>query len=147
MDDQPTLDPGRDKPLLERLDALREPLAEAAQRVVDEWRPDLEGIDELYGSGGACDDVSRAMADVIVTGLDDPDITLLDGGWDGDDHAYLIAVRDDTREAVVVDIPPGVYETGRGYSWKKIDGAQVEPADVALGVVEYSADMTADLEL
>jgi hypothetical protein len=108
------------------LESLRPKLAEAAQRVLDEWAPDEEGWDEEFGSGGACDAVSRAMSEII----DVEGVEVLEGGHDGDDHSWLI-VYDDV-DAYAVDIPPGVYETGGGYSWKKIDGASVSPDDVVI---------------
>jgi hypothetical protein len=114
--------------LLQKLGKLRSDLAQAAQLVVDEWIQNEEGFNEDLGNGGVCDLVSQAMADVIGNSVVDVDI--VDGGHDGDDHAWLIIV--DNVEAVGVDIPPGVYETGGGYSWKKIENVEIEPTDVVL---------------
>lgn len=59
-----------------------------------------------------------------------PGVEIREGGWEGDDHAYIIVQRG--RKAFVVDIPPEVYETGGGYSWRKRKGVQFEPDDVVI---------------
>jgi hypothetical protein len=123
--------------LRSKLEALRGSLAAAAQGAIDEWLPDDEGWDEELGAGGACDAVSRAMSEVLGS-LEGVDVA--DGGHEGDDHAFLVVYDHD--EAYAVDVPPGVYETGGGYSWRKIDGASVEPGDVTIS--EVDRDLVAD---
>jgi hypothetical protein len=117
--------------LLKKLQSLKPQMAAAAQQVIDSWEQDEEGIDEEFGSGGACDKVSEAIVDVM-SGIEGVEFT--DGGHDGDDHAYPI-VYDDS-EAYAVDIPPGVYETGSGYQWKKIDDAQITAGDIIISEVD-----------
>lgn len=105
-------------------------MAEAAQRVLEAWTPDEDGYDEEYGGGGACDDVNAAVQELVysIEGVE-----VVDGGHDGDDHAWTI-VYDDV-DAFAVDIPPGVYEEGGGYSWRKKDGVTVSPDDVIISPV------------
>lgn len=113
--------------LKRHLESLKPQLAAAAQKVYDEWDEDD------YGGGGICDDVSAAMSDVIANSAsNDPDI--LDGGHEGDDHAWLI-VRSG-NEAYSVDIPSYVYERGGGYSWSKIPGVKIRPSDVEIFPVD-----------
>lgn len=119
--------------LLSRLKALRPEMAAAAQGVLDSWEQDDEGFDEDLGHGGACDRVSEALSDVVGS-LDG--VQVEEGGHEGDDHAWLIAYDD--SEAVGVDIPPGVYETGSGYSWRKRKGVRVGPEDVVLWEIDRS---------
>lgn len=122
--------------LRRRIEALRPELAAAAQKVLDEWVQDEDGWDEELGSGGACDEISKAMTEVLYS-LDGVEVA--DGGQDGDDHAFPVVYDDD--EAYAVDIPPRVYETGGGYSWKKIEGALVREEDVS--IVELDRDIVA----
>lgn len=119
--------------LKESIESLRPRLAEAAQEVIDSWEQDEDGCDEEFGSGGICDSVAQAMSSVLakIDGVD-----LSDGGQDGDDHAFVIVYGD--KDAYAVDIPPGIYETGGGYSWRKIEGAVVRPSDVSVYEVRRS---------
>lgn len=113
---------------------LRPQLAAAAQEQIDAWQQDEEGFDEELGGGGCCDRVADAMGNVIGDRLENVEIH--EGGQDGDDHAFLLVYAieppyaDET--AYIVDIPPSVYETGSGYSWRKRDGAQVTAGDVVI---------------
>ena len=124
--------------LEKKLEALRSELALAAQAVVDEWQQDEEGVDEELGGGGVCDRVSDAMSSVVSNKIDGVEFT--EGGQPGDDHAYFIVYDED--EAFAVDIPPSVYETGGGYSWKKRQDAKIEPADIS--IYEVERDLVAD---
>jgi hypothetical protein len=118
--------------LKRKLLALRPQMAAAAQTVIDDWTQDEDGWDEELGGGGACDRVADAMREVIANAISD--VEFQDGGQDGDDHAFLITY--DADEAFAVDVPSSVYETGGGYSWKKIQDAQVEPGDVVIWEVD-----------
>ena len=121
-------------PLRFRLFALRHDLAAAAQAVISAWTQDAHGWDEEFGTGGACDHVADAMQEVITAaGIDS-----VEGGQDGDDHAWLVAY--DAQEAFAVDIPPGAYERGGGYVWRKLPGARVDPEDVVITAIGPSAD-------
>ena len=110
---------------------LKADLAVAANKVLADWQPDEEGYDEEFGGGGACDSVCRSMGDVLMDKLPDS-AEILEGGQDGDDHAWSIVYDADEGKAWGVDIPPQVYETGGGYSWSKIQGAKVRPNDVTI---------------
>lgn len=128
------------------LEALRLALAAAAQAVVDAWDPSGEDGDPELGFGGVCDRVAAALAEVIVAALGDR-VDVLDGGQDGDDHAYLVVVPVDSGEphAFEVDVPPEIYETGGGYLWRKVEGADIGPEDVIIHPVprEWFSDRTA----
>jgi len=128
--------------LLDKLETLRPQLASAAQRIYDEWQQDADGVDEVYGSGGCCDDISQEIAGVIASAYDDVSIT--EAGQPGDDHASIIAF--DQNEAYIVDIPPSVYEEGGGYSWKKIEGVEITPEDVEIYSLNLSPEDIAEFQ-
>jgi hypothetical protein len=114
--------------LRRKLEALRPYFARAAQKVVDAWEQNEDGEDEELGEGGVCDRVADALGTVIAATI--PNVELTDGGHEGDDHAFVIVYSD--AEAFSVDIPPGVYEVGGGYRWKKRAGAHIGPEDIAI---------------
>lgn len=120
--------------LKDKLEGLRGKIAKAAQKVYDEWKQDDEGVDEECGSGGICDLVSQGISGIVAGEVEDAEIH--DGGQEGDDHAYpIIKVGD---KAYGVDIPPSVYESGGGYSWKKIEGVEISPGDIVIFEVDAS---------
>jgi len=121
-------DPG----LQDGLEALRPALAEAAQKIVDAWEQDEEGLDLELGAGGVCDQVAQAMIDVIYEHLEGVEATC--GAPEGEDHEWVVVT--DGKEAFVVDIHPTVYETGAGYSWQKILGAEIRADDVAIDALD-----------
>lgn len=92
-------------------------LAEAAQDALD---------DHDWDEGGACDDIARAMGDVLA----EHGYEFRDGGWDGDDHAWLVVELE--YSDYMVDINHAVYETGGGYSWEPISDAEIMPQDVLI---------------
>lgn len=126
-------------PLHAALEVARPVLAVGAQHVLDDWTQDEEGIDEVFGTGGACDAISRAFEDVLggIQYIDAGGRTAsphwMEGGWPGDEHAWLIAYDD--YEAVVVDLPAHVYETGGGYRWRKRPDVHVHPSDIVLEAI------------
>lgn len=131
---------GRVGGLKAKLHALRPAIAKAAQAVVDVWEQDEDGMDDELGAGGVCGRVSEAISGVVYEKLRGVETT--DGGQDGDDHAFPIVYDD--KEAFAVDIPPGVYETGGGYRWKKRKGARITADDVVIESVRRSDVVDSD---
>lgn len=124
--------------LLTRLKALRVDIASAAQAVYDQWEQDEDGVDEEFGGGGICDEISREIGSILAGA----GISFIEGGQDGDDHAFLYAF--DNLEAYEVDIPPQIYERGSGYSWTKVTGVLFDKDDVQITPVNRK-DITEDL--
>ncbi len=122
---------GRPVPVLS---ALRPALAAAAQRVYDEWvvedpeDDELAGGDDLAG-GGICD----LIADAMVLALDGFEATTV-LGMHGEQHISVVARA--PAGVWAVDIDPGVYETGGGFAWKKIEGVTFEPDDVDITLLD-----------
>lgn len=120
---------------LQILMALRPQMAQKAQAIYDAWEQNEEGLDEELGGGGICDQIAQELADVIISNTS---FDIRDGGAEGDDHAWLI-VR--TPEGLYsIDIHPSVYETGSGYSWKKIPDVQFSPEDVEIFKLDYDLE-------
>lgn len=117
----------------------RKDIAAAAQKIVDDWQQDEEGYDEQFGGGGACDAIANEISGI----LGNKGFTTIDGGQDGDDHAFVIAHNG--KQAFIVDIPPSVYETGGGYSWTKRGDAKITPEDVVVEALDIR-DMGPDDE-
>jgi hypothetical protein len=115
-----------------RLESLRSVIAAAAQKVVDEWQIDEEGLDPELGAGGICDRVADAIIETLYARING--IEAAPGAPEGEDHQWVVA--SDGKEAAIIDIPPGTYEIGSGYSWKKIEGARIEPDDVFIGPLD-----------
>ena len=72
--------------LKSQLYSLRLKIIEAAQRVLDEWFQDDDGVSDEFGGGGVCDQISNAIMGVV--GQHIPNVNFMDGGQDGDDHGY-----------------------------------------------------------
>jgi len=116
--------------LKQELEILRPQMAAAAQAIYNDWSPDDEGLDDIYGGGGPCDEIAEALSGIINSSLD---AHVDDGGHDGDDHAFLIVSR--AGERYWVDIPPNIYEQGGGYSWQKIPDVQITPEDIVIEAI------------
>ncbi|WP_411839596.1 hypothetical protein [Paracoccus sp. ME4] len=116
---------------LEELRALSPSIIAAAQSELDAWQQDEEGMDEKLGSGGACQEISDAIARIIggAGGTTAEIFTEFDGG-----HVFLMAHLDEG--AFSVDIPPFVYEYGAGYSWTKREGVRLSPDDLVIQKLE-----------
>lgn len=115
-----------EKPLKQQINGLRQQMAAAAQEIYDEWEQGDDGVDAEFGEGGICDAIQQAIMGVLSSSIDE--VELQDGGQEGDDHAFVVAHND--YEAYGVDIPPSKYETGAGYTWRKIEGVQFAPRDI-----------------
>lgn len=103
-------------------------MAFAAQQVYNSWEQDEEGMDTELGGGGICDEVSQAIAHVIVQNIHTADTA--EGGQEGDDHSWLVVYNQ--NEAYGVDISCHIYEKGGGYSWQKLSNVHFSPNDISI---------------
>lgn len=111
----------RDTDLYRQLVALKPKFVAAAQKILDDWKQDDEGWDEEFGSGGVCHEIADAIANVVY------DAGLKVETTRGEDHEinHYWTIVLDNDQAFGIDIPPNVYETGAGYTWKKKHGVEL----------------------
>jgi len=106
-------------------------LAAVAQKVYDEWQvdPNQPENDDLCG-GGIC----HLIADEMVGHLSDKGIEATTvSSQIGEQHVWVVAKLADGVYSI--DIPPGTYETGGGYSWQKIPDVTIDKRDVVVDLV------------
>lgn len=107
-------------------------LVTSAQAVLDDWEQDADGMDPELGAGGACQDVAAAISrELSELGVEDMAevFTEFDGG-----HVFVVARLADG--VFRIDIPPGIYETGAGYVWRKRPGVRLAAPDLVIDRVE-----------
>jgi len=117
------------------LEALADKFAKAAQEVYNEWEQDEEGYSEGYGSGGICDDIADKMCDVIYEWTNYGCFTRYD---EYACNTSIYVYDTETKQLYNVDISPYNYETGGGYTWKKIPDVKFESSMVT--VSDYMLD-------
>lgn len=105
--------------IINTLQGIRDKMAAAAQRVYNDWVQDEDGIDDHYGGGGICDDVSEAMADTIAQNTPYDAITIHNEAFC---HTACYVVDYENKILIKADISPYNYEQGTAYTWKKKDG-------------------------
>lgn len=113
---------------------LKPQLAQAAQHVYDAWDQDDEGFSETYGGGGICDDIARAMCEVIDKNTSFGSFYLYN---EYDYHTSMYVYDNLLKECYNVDISPYYYEEGAAYTWKKIKDVEFEEGMVSIRYVDY----------
>jgi len=115
--------------LKSKLESLKTQFATVAQEVYNEWEQDHEGYDEMYGSGGICDDIADKMCDVVTSNSDYGCFTRYS---EYECHTSIYVYDTANRILMHVDISPYNYETGGGYTWKKIPDVKFQPEMVEI---------------
>ena len=110
------------------LESLKPELAKAAQKAYDEWEQDENGYCYTYGDGGICQDIAFNFISDVFQKNDIESTDVLQ--TTGEVHVYTVVVLDDG--VFRVDINPFRYETGGGYTWKKIKDVVFEPEDIEI---------------
>lgn len=106
-------------------------LVGVAQVEYDAWQQNEHGFDEELAWGGVCDKISEEVGGVFAEhGFD-----VMEGGQDGDDHAFCIVTKD--GRCFQVDIPSHLYEFGSGYIWRKKPGVIFAPEHVEIVELNY----------
>lgn len=100
---------------VKELTPILDKLAKAAQKEYDDWVIDKDGYDAEVGSGGICHLIADALIDVLSAHRIDRCHTVSSCH---EQHVYIVG---QFREGVyMIDVPYHIYETGGGFSWKKI---------------------------
>lgn len=117
---------------LNDLTSLLPRLAAAAQAEYDAWHQDDDGMDEELGAGGIC----HLIADQMVGILSDEGFEAVTTHSDGIGENHVWVTAQISEGVVTVDIPPGVYESGGGYVWRKRPGIVFSPKDVIIDRID-----------
>jgi hypothetical protein len=128
--------------LYRQIDALKPQLAAAAQEVYDAWdASDEENGDWQVGTGGICHLIADKMLDVLTSNISGLTATTISSTHEV--HVYVVAGKTNVdedgekeEEYYGIDIRPYNYETGGGYSWKKIPDVLFTPDMVQVDWVE-----------
>jgi hypothetical protein len=111
--------PNARKRVPEQIVAALPEIVARAQAVYDDWAQDDEGFDEELGEGGICHLIADEVVDVLTNAGVEAKPVWSEGV--GENHVWaLVKIPDGPHQGVwMVDIPPEVYESGSGYSWRK----------------------------
>lgn len=99
---------------------------ERVQQIYDMWEQDADGVDEVYGGGGICDNVATALVEALQAAGHDA-FTL---HYEQDNHTVAVALMD--GRTVEVNIPLHLYERGSWYSYKKVEGVRFAPQHITV---------------
>lgn len=116
---------------IKELNLLKEKIAQCGQKIYDEWFQNEEGYDEMVGSGGIC----HLIADEIVNLLYEKDIECTTISSDHEVHVYVVCKLEEG--VFKIDIPYNFYETGGGYTWKKIKNVSFNEDFVYIDQLSY----------
>jgi len=105
-------------------------LAEKAQEEYDAW--DEENIDE-YAGGGICHIIADELCDI----LNRNDIDCSTYSLNFKQHVISLAYDTQTKTVISIDLPEYVYETGGGFSWRKIQDVEIEPNDFIISELNW----------
>jgi hypothetical protein len=117
---------------LNDLISLSPQLAAAAQCEYDAWQQDEDGMDEELGAGGICHLIVDQMVSVLSAEGIDAVSTHSEGV--GENHVWVTAQTE--QGVVMVDIPPGVYEIGSGFTWRKRANIVFGPTDIVIDIID-----------
>lgn len=109
--------------------ALRPAMAKAAQDEYDAWAPvdgDLEGFEAEFAGGGICHLIAEKLAGI----MDAAGVNCATVSSSHEQHVYCVAQCQDG--IFLVDVPHGIYETGGGYNWTRVEGVVFESEDIVV---------------
>jgi hypothetical protein len=125
------------KSINEITDNILDEMVAAAQAVYDQWQQDEEGNSigwvgnyEL-GQGGICHIIADDMIDVLYKhGI--RDVQSVCSSFE--QHVYIIG---QFKEGIYeIDIPYRIYETGGGFTWKKIPDVEFVRSNIRINGID-----------
>lgn len=112
---------------------INQSIIEEVQKIYDDWQQDEDGIDDILGSGGICDEIANKMVDIFTNnGLNA--FTLYDP-HETHTSAYVYSTK--SKTCYNVDIPYSFYEKGYLYTWTKIPNVVFNENMVSITEVDY----------
>jgi hypothetical protein len=106
---------------VKEIDPIKDELAAAAQQEYDDWIQDENGHNEELGSGGICHLIADKLIDVLYKHNINRCQTVSSCH---EQHVYLVG---QFKEGIyLIDIPYYYYETGGGFTWKKIPNVKFD---------------------
>lgn len=108
-------------------DVVKDEMVKVAQEQYDAWKQDHNGQNDELGSGGIC----HLIADDLINVLYRHKIENVQSVCSNyEQHVYVVG---QFKEGIYeIDIPYDVYETGGGYTWKKIPDVKFSRNDIVI---------------
>ena len=108
-------------------DVVKDEMVKVAQERYDAWKQNHNGQNDELGSGGIC----HLIADDLIGVLYRHKIENVQSVCSNyEQHVYVVG---QFKEGIYeIDIPYDVYETGGGYTWKKIPDVQFSRNDIVI---------------
>ena len=112
-------------------DDILNKMVAVAQEEYDNWQQDDDGFDEELGYGGICQNIADSMIQVLdLNGIDNAYIA----NSTCEQHVYIICAF---QEGVYqIDIPYHIYESGGGYTWKKLPDIKFDKSHITLDLID-----------
>lgn len=106
---------------------VKDGMVKAAQRQYDGWEQDHDGQDVELGSGGICHLIADDLVDVLYSHKIE-NVRSVTSNYE--QHVYIVG---QFKEGIYeIDIPHYVYETGGGFTWKKIPNVKFSRNDIVI---------------
>ena len=108
-------------------DIVKDAMVKVAQEQYDDWKQDHNGQDVELGSGGICHLIAEDLINVLYRHKIE-NVQSVCSNYE--QHVYVVG---QFKEGIYeIDIPYDVYETGAGYTWKKIPNVQFSRNDIVI---------------
>jgi hypothetical protein len=108
-------------------DIVKNDMVKVAQKQYDEWEQGGDGQDVELGSGGICHLIADDLIDILYSHKIE-NIQSVSSNYE--QHVYIVG---QFKEGIYeIDVPHYVYETGGGFTWKKIPNVKFDRSDIVI---------------